>query len=169
MQWPPTASRTSPASTAASCLRRTRRPAPPAAWARLPAAPRTWRCPRARSPARPPAPRPPPPPRPPRPPPHYPPGPAVWTCPAPSRCRTSASSLPSWDPAVSAAGRPHPSVTWREVRNWTKEQKRFWDSCSRKSSWCEYSFGSNLHRKQERKKETQMLLGFHLPLVRGLL
>ena len=120
LQWRRCVSTTRPVAAAASCRRKTRRLAPPAAWARPPAALRSS-CRPAPSPAPPPPARPPPPPRhPPRPPPPPPrllcPGPAAWTFPAPCRCRTSASSLRCSGLAASAAERRHQNATWREVR-----------------------------------------------------
>lgn len=110
------------AAAAASCQRKTRRLAPPAAWVRLPAALRIS-CRRVLSPAPPPPARPPPPPlrHPLRPPPRPPrllcPGPAVWTSPAPCRCPTSASSRRCSGLAASAAERRRLNATWREVRD----------------------------------------------------
>lgn len=110
-------------SAAASCLKKTPRLAPLAAWVHLPAVPRSS-CRPAPSPAPPPT-RPPPPlhhpllPHPPLPlPPRLlSPGPAVWIFPAPCRCLTSASSRLFSGLAASAAERLHLNVTWREVRN----------------------------------------------------
>lgn len=109
LQWHRCVSTTRPASAAASCRRKTRRLAPPAAWVRLPAALRSS-CRPAPSSAPPPARPPLPLPRP-RPPPCPPPrllcpGPAAWTFPAPCRCPTWALSRRCSGLAVSAV-EPH--------------------------------------------------------------
>ncbi|KAM4736606.1 SH3 domain-binding protein 5b isoform 1-T1 [Anableps anableps] len=131
-QWPRSASKTSRAAGAASCQRRTWKPAPPAASGQPPAALRNC-CHLAPSLV------PPPPlehlhltvrhPHPPRLPPRLPqllcPGPAASTSPAPSRYRTLASSHQCLGLAANAAELHHLNVTWKEVTE-LKVQREIW-------------------------------------------
>lgn len=107
---------------AATCLRKTWRLTPSAAWVHLPAALRRSSRP-APSPAPPPT-RPPPPLLHPLPPPLPPPrllclGRAAWISPALCRCQTSGSSPRCSGLAANVAERHRQSVTWREVSDST--------------------------------------------------